>query len=201
MAGNIDDLRRTLAPSQSITSGRTPFRGGSRITVVLFPRKTPHQLRQHLLHRRGNEFPVRAPRARCIPPRRFNRPAVVFHPNKRLDFLRHLNPEKANPAIKINQMPRAALAKDLPDGFDQFGEQEKIILEKGVRRHIPIRRGNPQHHLEPALRRGILPHAPDLFVDRSLRNAAGIDSPPTPRPNAQTRCLTSAPACSIGCGS
>ena len=82
---------------------------------------------------------------------------------------------KPHTAVKIDQMAGAALPDDLADRLHQFWKLEKIVLKEGVRRHLPAIGWNAQHHFDPAFRRWIRPHAPDLLVDGRLRNAARVD--------------------------
>ena len=89
---------------------------------------------------------------------------VVFHPDKRFNRVRQFDAEKPDAAIQVRQMPRPACAEKFADGFNQLGQQEKIVLKKRVRRHVPVFRRYPQHHLDAAFRRRIFADVPD-FLD------------------------------------
>src|SRR4051794_23142530 len=72
-------------------------------------------------------------------------------------------------------MPRAGIPQPFRNNLDEFREQEKVILEKGIRRHFPAFRRYPQHHLYPALWRRISSYLLNLFAQRRLRNFAMLD--------------------------
>src|SRR5437762_8053895 len=72
-------------------------------------------------------------------------------------------------------MSRAAVAHARARDSDQLGQQEQVVLEKRVARHIPAFRPYTQYHLQAAFRRRIGAHALDLFVDGWLGYAALLD--------------------------
>jgi len=56
--------------------------------------------------------------------------------------------------------------------FDQLGQQEGIVLEKGIGRHFPARRRTAQNNLEPPFRRGVRPDVLELLVKGWLCQSA-----------------------------
>src|SRR5262245_44699554 len=69
-------------------------------------------------------------------------------------------------------MCRAALSQHFPDGFHQFWQQEKVILEKGIGRHSPPLRGYPQDYFDATLRRWMSAELLKLRVQRRFGDFA-----------------------------
>jgi hypothetical protein len=100
---------------------------------------------------------------------------VQFHAHKPLEQVRHFDPEKADSAIRVHQESHAALRHTVTHRFHQLRQQEEVILEKGMRRHLPILRRNAQRHFDPSFRRRVRPHLANLLVDRRLGDFAFLD--------------------------
>src|SRR5262249_60662736 len=77
----------------------------------------------------------------------FDCKAVVFYSDKGASQVRQLNAEKADAAVQVQQMSRTAGFKLRAHHFDHLWQQEKIILEEGVRRHFPVLRWYSKHNL------------------------------------------------------
>jgi hypothetical protein len=62
---------------------------------------------------------------------------IIFHPDVGLDPGRQFDTEKADTAKQVHQMSGTTVLKKICHGFDQFGQQEKIVLKKGIARAVP----------------------------------------------------------------
>src|SRR5277367_1388243 len=90
-----------------------------------------------------------------VSPRGMNGRSINLYPNKFLHQVSRLNTEETNAAISINEKPGPRVTKPFANRFDQLGQQEEIILEKGIARHMPPFRRNPQHDFQTALGRRV----------------------------------------------
>ena len=107
--------------------------------------------------------------------RRRNRLSIVLDADKRIDGLGEFNSEEPYSAVEVDEVSCAAAPQQIAHRFNERWQQEKVILEKRVRRHIPIRRRDAQNDFESALWRRIRPDAPDLLVDGGFRDPAFFD--------------------------
>src|ERR1044071_2595296 len=72
-------------------------------------------------------------------------------------------------------MARAAGAQPLTDHVDQLRQEEKVILKKRVRRHVPADGRNAKHYFQSPFGRRLRPHKLDLLVKCRLGNGASLD--------------------------
>ena len=84
-------------------------------------------------------------------------------------------------------MPGLAADEKVARGFHQFRQQEEIILEERIGRHVPVFRGNAQHDFDAALGRRMCADVFYLLVEGRLGNFAFLDVFHQPaNPSAQT---------------
>src|SRR5438034_6117748 len=72
-------------------------------------------------------------------------------------------------------MAHATVAHALAHGFDQSGQQKKIVLEKRIPRHFPALRRHTQDYFEAAFGRRMGAHAFELFVERGFGDSTFLD--------------------------
>ena len=72
-------------------------------------------------------------------------------------------------------MAHAAVAHALAHGFDQPGQEKKIVLEKRIPRHVPALRRHTQDYFEASFGRRMGAHAFELFVERGFGDFTFLD--------------------------
>ena len=130
-------------------------------------------------------MPIAALAGRGIEPSRLGRLLVHLNPSKRFHQVCQFHAEEPNPAISINEKACPTGLKPFPDHFHQFGQQEKVVLKKGVLGNRPIFRRNAQHDLQPSFGWRVRPHLLDLRIQGRLGDEAlfDIDHQPVIRSN------------------
>ena len=175
MTRHINHLRRLCFTQQLQRLRQTAFARRVEQNRRLFRRKLFQQFRQNRLHRRRQEPPVADFSRPRVAPRRLDGALVVFHADERFNRVRQFNAEKTDAAIQIRQMPRAAVAEQSAHGFHELRQQGKIVLEKRIRRHVPVFRRHAQNDLDSPLRRRMRADPLDFFVERRFGNFAFLD--------------------------
>ena len=161
--------------SSASVSGRQPLRGGFEQDRGRLGREPRQHTRQRLLCRGGNELAVGPAPGLGVAAGGLDGQAVQFNARKRFYQVAQLEAEKANPAIHIRQVARAGLPQPRARHFHQFGQQKRIVLKEGIRRHFPALRLDAQHHFETAFGRRMRPHPADLLAQGRLGNEAFLD--------------------------
>ena len=75
---------------------------------------------------------------RGVAPGRLDGELIGFHTDKRFDDVGQFDSEEADAAIEVDEVFCAAVHEKFTRGFDEFRQQEEIILEKGVAGHFPV---------------------------------------------------------------
>src|SRR5208282_3620253 len=70
---------------------------------------------------------------------------------------------------------RAAVAEKSAHRFHELRQQEKIVLEKRIRRHVPVFRRHAQNDFDAALRRRMRADPPDFLVEDRFGDLAFLD--------------------------
>lgn len=110
-----------------------------------------------------------------IPPGRPDGRSIQFNPHKTFHDIGYLQAKEAHPAVSIDQVPSSVTAQSFLHYPNQLGQQQEVILEKGMFRHLPARGFHAEDGLDPALGWRIASPLCDGLVDGRFGDHARLD--------------------------
>ena len=110
-----------------------------------------------------------------IAPGRPDGRSIQFNPHKTFHDIGHLQAKEAHPAVSVDQVPGSVTAQSFLHHPNQLGQQQEVILEKGMFRHLPARGFHAEDGLDPALGRRIASPLCDGLVDGRFGDHARLD--------------------------